>query len=56
MHKKMTVFGFGRKGIDKFLDSVPQSVSIGFIESSDHAAIGKAVEEAAAWSLREADL
>jgi hypothetical protein len=36
MEHKMTVFGFGRKGIEKFLDSVPRQFSIGFVESSNH--------------------
>ena len=39
MNREMTVFGFGREGLTKFLDSVPQSVSIGFIESTDHKVI-----------------
>jgi len=43
MEKKMTVFGFGRKGIDKYLDSVPQSVSIGLLESDEHGEIGRAI-------------
>ena len=34
MQKKMTVFGFGREGMKKFLDSVPQTFSIGFVEST----------------------
>ncbi len=36
MRDEMTVFGFGRKGIDKFLDT-PQSFSIGFVESTNYA-------------------
>lgn len=36
MQQKMTVFGFGRDGMKKFLDSVPQSFSIGFVESTEH--------------------
>ena len=44
MQSKMTVFGFGRQGGDKFLDTVPQSVSIGLVESTDHAEIGREVE------------
>jgi len=43
MEKKMTVFGFGRRGVEKFLDKVPQSFSIGFLETTDHAEIGKAM-------------
>ncbi len=39
MQKKMTVFGFGREGLTKFLDSVPQSFSIGFVESAEHKGI-----------------
>ena len=35
----MTVFGFGRKGIEKYLDSVPQRFSIGFLETADYANI-----------------
>ena len=35
MEKKMTVFGFGRSGMTKHLSSVPQSFSIGFVESDD---------------------
>lgn len=35
MHQAMTVFGFGRSGYDKFLGSVPQQVSIGFLETTD---------------------
>ena len=35
MQQKMTVFGFGRKGIKKYLDTVPQSFSIGFLETTN---------------------
>ncbi len=45
MEKKMTVFGFGREGMKKYLDSVPQSFSIGFIESTDHRKIGEAIAQ-----------
>lgn len=41
MDKKMTVFGFGRQGINKFLDSVPQQFSIGFLETTNHVEIGQ---------------
>ena len=44
MQQKMTVFGFGRSGLQKFLDAVPQRFSIGFIESSHHATIGRQLE------------
>ncbi len=46
MEGKMTVFGFGRRRVAKFLDAVPQRVSIGLVESTEHAALGRA---AAAW-------
>jgi hypothetical protein len=35
MDQKMTVFGFGRQGMGKYLDRVPQSVSIGFLETTN---------------------
>lgn len=41
MEKKMTVFGFGREGMKKFLDTVPQNFSIRFIESTSHDVIDK---------------
>lgn len=40
----MTVFAFGRRDKDKFL-TTPQTFSIGFIESKDHAAIDQAMRE-----------
>ena len=43
MQKKMTVFGFGRDGMQKFLDSVPESFSIGLVESTDHEVVGRKV-------------
>lgn len=43
MQKKMTVFGFGRDGMKKFIGSVPQSFSIGIVESTDRDAIEQAV-------------
>ena len=36
MQKKMTVFGFGREGMKKYLESTPRSFSIGFVESTNH--------------------
>lgn len=42
--QEMTVFGFGRMGGEKFLDSVPQHVSIGFLETTDPVEIGRAIE------------
>ena len=44
MQNKMTVFGFGRKGIEKYIDAVPQRFSIGFLESTDHAEIRRSME------------
>ena len=44
MQRKMTVFGFGRRGLNKSL-ATPQQVSIGLIESTSHAAIGRALEK-----------
>lgn len=41
MQSKMTVFGFGRAGIDKFLDRAPQSFAIGFLEATDHTEISR---------------
>ena len=43
MQRKMTVFGFGRRGLEKFLDSVPQRFTIGFIESTDHGVISRQI-------------
>ncbi|MCA9129333.1 MAG: PQQ-dependent sugar dehydrogenase [Planctomycetales bacterium] len=39
MESNMTVFGFGRNGMQKHLESVPQSFSIAFIDTSDSAQI-----------------
>jgi hypothetical protein len=43
MQSKMTVFGFGRAGVSKFLDRVPQSFAIGLVESTSHAEISRAM-------------
>lgn len=45
MDEKMTVFGFGRKGIRKFLDRVPQRFTIGFVESTDPARVEEAIRK-----------
>lgn len=45
MRREMTVFGFGREGLQKFLDKVPQRFSIAFIESTEHQAISEAVDK-----------
>jgi hypothetical protein len=41
MERKMTVFGFGRMRGEKHLASVPRSFSIGLLETTDHAEIGR---------------
>jgi putative heme-binding domain-containing protein len=41
MQQKMTVFGFGRRGLEKFQTTVPQTFTIGFVESVDHEPIGR---------------
>jgi hypothetical protein len=51
MQSKMTVFGFGRMGTNKFLESPGQSVSIGFLETTDHAVISREMEKLLASSL-----
>jgi hypothetical protein len=43
MNKEMTVFGFGRLRGEKHLASVPRQFSIGFLETTDHAAISEAM-------------
>ena len=45
MDRQMTVFGFGREGMQKFLQTTPQSFSIGFVESTDHPAVAQTVDE-----------
>jgi hypothetical protein len=44
MEKEMTVFGFGRKRIEKFLDSVPQPVSVRLLQTDDLAEIAAVME------------
>ena len=51
MQKKMTVFGFGRDGMKKFLDSVPQSFAIGLVESTDHAEVSRQIATVTAKKL-----
>jgi hypothetical protein len=45
MQSQMTVFGFGRDGLNKYLDSVPQSVSILLVDSPTHARIQSVVQQ-----------
>jgi hypothetical protein len=44
MNHQMTVFGFGRQGLNKFLETVPQQFSIGFLETTNHAEISREVQ------------
>lgn len=44
MEHKMTVFGFGRAGLTKFLDSVPRRFSIGFLETTHPQVIAEHME------------
>jgi hypothetical protein len=44
MDKAMTVFGFGRKRIKKFLDTVPQHFSIGIVETTTHEKIAETMD------------
>jgi hypothetical protein len=45
MQKKMTVFGFGRDREGKHIVEVPQSFSIGFIESTEYATIAETLKQ-----------
>ena len=45
MENKMTVFGFGRAGLTKFLDKVPQNFAIGFLNTTNHTEISDLLEE-----------
>lgn len=45
MDSKMTVFGFGRAGLTKFLNSVPQMFAIGFLETTNHMEISELLEQ-----------
>ena len=45
MNKQMTVFGFGRDGMTKFLSTVPQSFSIGLIETDRHRKIRRKIRK-----------
>jgi len=47
MDRQMTVFGFGREGLKKYLDRVPQRFTIGFLETTDYREIAKAIEQTA---------
>jgi len=42
----MTVFGFGRKGLNKFMRTVPTQFSIGLCDERSFAKVSKAVDSA----------
>ncbi|MDH4143781.1 MAG: DUF1349 domain-containing protein [Acidimicrobiia bacterium] len=44
MQNVMTVFGFGRDGINRGLTAVPQRFSLGLVDAVDHATVTTAVE------------
>lgn len=44
MDKQMTVFGFGREGIEKYLSKVPRQFSFGFLDTTDHEVIKNSLE------------
>lgn len=46
MEHNMTVFGFGRNGIDKFMTQTPSHFTIGFAEHTDFAAVQRVIESA----------
>jgi hypothetical protein len=46
MENNMTVFGFGRSGLNKYLTSVPQHFTVGFAEDGSHGAVGALVDAA----------
>ncbi|MBK1879082.1 PQQ-dependent sugar dehydrogenase [Pelagicoccus mobilis] len=45
MQESMTVFGFGRQGLEKFLKTVPQTFTLSFVESKKHEKISERAEE-----------
>jgi hypothetical protein len=45
MQHKMTVFGFGRQNLTKYLSSAGQRFSIGLTETTEHKAISQFVEQ-----------
>ena len=46
MQKEMTVFGFGRKGIDKFMEKVPAHFTVGLYDGSAFAEVARVVNSA----------
>ena len=46
MNEEMTVFGFGRKGLDKFMRTVPAQFTIGLCDECPFADVSKVVDSA----------
>ena len=46
MEHNMTVFGFGRNGLEKYMTDTPAHFTIGFAENSDFALAAKVIESA----------
>jgi hypothetical protein len=46
MQGQMTVFGFGRNGLNKFMELVPAHFTIGFCEGSSVADFSKVINSA----------
>ena len=46
MNHEMTVFGFGRKDLNKYMKQVPAHFIVGFCESTDFAVVSRAVASA----------
>ena len=46
MNKEMTVFGFGRKGLNKSMERVPTHFTVGLLDSEDHADVLQAIHAA----------
>ena len=54
MEGNMTVFGFGRLGLEKFMTHVPARFTVGLCEAADAGAIGEAIRRATADARNEA--
>ncbi|MCU0917774.1 MAG: VCBS repeat-containing protein [Planctomycetes bacterium] len=46
MNREMTVFGFGRKGLNKYMTPVPAHFLVGFCEKANFAEVSQAVQSA----------
>jgi putative heme-binding domain-containing protein len=53
MERQMTVFGFGRNGMQKHLATVPQSFSIGLIDDGSHDSISEQIKRR--WRVQSDD-